>query len=104
VKDDADLKKTLDTNKERILTAQSLSEVTGMEFRPVGRNPAPKPYGDAKNVRGFYKAYGIAGVGLNIAQAPSYIREYGWLQGSWEMFKDGIDPFGITDPPPTPVV
>ena len=41
-----------------------------------------------------------------MAQAPSYVREYGWKQGAWEMFKDTFDPFGLSDsmePQPAPV-
>ncbi|MEU5038278.1 RHS repeat-associated core domain-containing protein [Streptomyces rubiginosohelvolus] len=43
------------------------------------------------------RSIGVIGGILGVAQAPSYIREYGWGQGAWEMFEDTIDPFGMGD-------
>lgn len=34
---------------------------------------------------------------VSAAQAPSYIKSYGWGRGPWEMFKDVFDPFGVAD-------
>ncbi|WP_399477395.1 DNRLRE domain-containing protein [Streptomyces sp. TRM68367] len=107
VNDDADLRRTLAVNRDTVVQAQSLSHLTGQEFKPVGRNPAPKPSGEPTKLRGFYKAFGIAGGVTTAAQAPSYVREYGWGGGAWEMFKDAIDPFGfheLTEPQPQPYV
>jgi RHS repeat-associated protein len=103
---DPDLKETLTKNRQSVLDAQSLSDVTGQEFKAVGKDPRPKPSGNPTKMRGFYKTFGVAGGALTVAQAPSYVREYGWLEGGWEMFKDSVDPFGfheLTEPQPAPM-
>jgi hypothetical protein len=97
VNDDADLRYTLTVNRESVVQAQSLSHLAGQEFKPIGRNPAPKPSGVPTKLRGFCKTFGIAGGVASAAQAPSYIRGYGYAGGSWELFKDVIDLFGFHD-------
>ncbi|MFF5284533.1 RHS repeat-associated core domain-containing protein [Streptomyces sp. NPDC013171] len=49
-------------------------------------------------VRGF----GLFGPIITTIQAPGYIRQYGWVRGGWEMFKDSADPLGVTDGQPDP--
>lgn len=44
-----------------MLDAQWLTDVTGQELKPIGRNPRP---------------------------VPSYMRSYGWGRETREMFKD----------------
>ncbi|WP_406401591.1 RHS repeat-associated core domain-containing protein [Streptomyces sp. NBC_00879] len=48
------------------------------------------------------RAFGLIGPGLAVAQAPSYVREYGWGRAAWEMFEDTVDPSGTTDSEPDP--
>jgi RHS repeat-associated protein len=96
------LLQAVNSNRESVLGTRALSEVTGQGFadmHPLGRQ---QPVGEPTKLRGGYKAFGVIGGVLSVAQAPSYIREYGVLDGLGEMLLDSIDPFGFRhamDPP-----
>ncbi|WP_251059051.1 MULTISPECIES: RHS repeat-associated core domain-containing protein [unclassified Streptomyces] len=62
----------------------------------VPKPSAPKAKGP--KVRGV----GLLGPFLAGIQAPAYVRDYGWVRGGWEMFKDSCDPLGLTDDQPDP--
>ncbi|MET9888119.1 RHS repeat-associated core domain-containing protein [Streptomyces sp. NPDC006430] len=68
---------------------------------PTSAKPsAPK---DSKGAKGpKVRSFGLIGGFLAVAQAPGYVREYGWAQGGWEMFKDSVDPLGFTNDQPDP--
>ncbi|MFF2507816.1 DNRLRE domain-containing protein [Streptomyces sp. NPDC058067] len=97
VQADPALKQTMATNRQSVIDAQSMSDVTGQEFKPIGRNPKPVPHGSPTKMKGFYKTFSVVGGAVTAAQAPSYVRTYGWKRGLWEMFKDTVDPFGVSD-------
>ncbi|MDQ0933315.1 hypothetical protein [Streptomyces turgidiscabies] len=63
-------------------------------FEPVPYK-ALKPVGQPTRLRGFPKTFALVGGLVAAAQAPSYVEEYGVGRGSWEMFKDIVDPFGV---------
>lgn len=61
--------------------------------------PPPPPRVTAKPgppKGGKVRGVGIIGGALAVAQAPSYIRQYGWGRGAWEMFKDTVDPLNMS--------
>ncbi|MFF4969677.1 RHS repeat-associated core domain-containing protein [Streptomyces sp. NPDC001037] len=91
---DADMKTAVKTNFDEVAKTPSVKDLTGTEFRPVPHK-SPEPIGQPTRLRGFPKALGIVGGIVTVAQAPSYVRQYGWKEGAWEMFKDTLDPFGF---------
>jgi hypothetical protein len=97
------LKRTLTKNRETIFKASSLSDLTGATFTRDKYSGRPVPDGAPTRVKGFYKAFGIAGAGvITLGQAPGYVKQYGWKDGLEEMLKDSIDPVGVhhlLDPP-----
>ncbi|MEV7402350.1 DNRLRE domain-containing protein [Streptomyces sp. NPDC091267] len=96
------LKRTLTKNRETIFKASSLSDLTGATFTRDKYSGRPIPDGAPTRVKGFYKAFGIAGGVATLGQAPGYVKEYGWKDGLEEMLKDSIDPLGVhhlLDPP-----
>ncbi|MEV8348503.1 DNRLRE domain-containing protein [Streptomyces niveus] len=86
--------KAMATNRRTIVRTEAMSEITGQAFQQSHPKAQPRIAGEAKNLRGGYKAFGLAGGLGTAAQAPSYVREYGWGDGAWELGKDIIDPFG----------
>ncbi|MGW6394646.1 RHS repeat-associated core domain-containing protein [Streptomyces sp. NPDC055103] len=65
----------------------------------------PATPGGSKGSKGpKVRAFGVIGGALAVAQAPSYVREYGWARGGWEMFKDSMDPLGLSDDTPDPFI
>ncbi|MFE7474451.1 RHS repeat-associated core domain-containing protein, partial [Streptomyces sp. NPDC057575] len=52
------------------------SRRASVSLAAVGRPKLPK-----------LRAFGLVGGALAVGQAPSYVREYGWMRGGWEMFK-----------------
>ncbi|MFD5429317.1 RHS repeat domain-containing protein [Streptomyces sp. NPDC127084] len=46
------------------------------------------------------RSFGLIGGFLAVAQAPSYVREYGWGHGAWKMFEDTCDPLDLTNVDP----
>ncbi|MFF2191105.1 DNRLRE domain-containing protein [Streptomyces sp. NPDC058155] len=103
---DPDLKETLTKNRQSVVDAQSLSDMTGQEFKPIGRDPRPKPHGSPTRLSGFYRTFGVAGTAASVGSVPSYVREYGAAEGGWEWFKDAIDPWGfheLTEPQSVPM-
>ncbi|MDN3295931.1 DNRLRE domain-containing protein [Streptomyces ficellus] len=93
--------KAVTRNRESILKSQAVSDLTGQAFEQHHPKAAPRATGEPTKLSGGFKTFGIGIVGGigSVAQAPSYVREYGWKQGAWEMFKDAFDPYGFTDPP-----
>ncbi|MGW1007654.1 golvesin C-terminal-like domain-containing protein [Streptomyces sp. NPDC002520] len=94
--------KNISSNREEILKAVSMSDLTGQEFEQVHPKAPPRPVGEPANLRGGYKAFGITGGLLTAAQAPGYVQRYGVVRGAWEMFKDTFDPLGVSDSEPDP--
>ncbi|WP_234318379.1 RHS repeat domain-containing protein [Streptomyces sp. NRRL S-244] len=82
-----------DDDRVRIIspTGDFDSRRTATPTVPSARGIPKEPKGS--KVRGF----GLVGGVLAVAQAPGYVREYGWVQGGWEMFKDSVDPLGVSD-------
>ncbi|MGW8779052.1 RHS repeat-associated core domain-containing protein [Streptomyces sp. NPDC055796] len=64
----------------------------------VTAKPGPPKAPKGGKVRGV----GLIGGLLGVAQAPGYVRDYGWKRGAWEMFKDSVDPLGLSDSQPDP--
>ncbi|MFF4437778.1 RHS repeat-associated core domain-containing protein [Streptomyces sp. NPDC001621] len=91
---DADMKTAVKTNFDEVAKTPSVKDLTGTEFRPV-KYKSPEPIGQPTRLRGFPRTLGIVGGVVTVAQAPSYVREYGWKEGAWEMLKDTVDPFGF---------
>ncbi|MGW4411810.1 golvesin C-terminal-like domain-containing protein [Nonomuraea sp. NPDC004702] len=94
--------KAITTNRASVTKSMAMSGITGQSFQQVHPKAAPRPVGGPMKLRGAYKAFGVVGGLLNAAQAPGYIRQYGYDRGSWELFKDMIDPLGATDGQPDP--
>ncbi|MBQ0986524.1 hypothetical protein KBZ10_18800 [Streptomyces sp. F63] len=82
-------------NFDDIMKASAMKHLTGQKFEPV-QHKGPQPVGQPTRVRGFARAFGIAGGAVSVAQAPSYTQEYGVKRGAWELFKDVFDPFGLS--------
>ncbi|MCL8015631.1 DNRLRE domain-containing protein [Streptomyces sp. AS02] len=89
--------KNITKNRADIVKSPSMADLTGQGFEQPHPKAPPRPVGEPTNLRGGYKAFGVAGGVLTVAQTPSYVREYGWERGAWEMFKDVFDPFGMSD-------
>ncbi|MGP4050000.1 DNRLRE domain-containing protein [Streptomyces sp. 2A115] len=87
----------INTNRATVAGTLAMQELTGQDFAPAHPLARQTPVGDPVKMRGAYKAFGIAGGVVSAAQAPSYIKSYGWGRGSWEMFKDVFDPLGVAD-------
>ncbi|MFE6511682.1 RHS repeat-associated core domain-containing protein [Nocardioides sp. NPDC057767] len=87
--------KAITSNREFVLKSEPLSSVTGQKFASGPHPKAPvRPVGEPANLRGGYKAFGIAAPLLTVASTPGYVRDYGLWGGMQEMFLDSIDPFG----------
>ncbi|MFC8130063.1 RHS repeat domain-containing protein [Streptomyces sp. NPDC057302] len=83
-------------NRKSIVNSVAMSEITGQGFEQHHPKAAPRPVGQPTKLGGGYKAFGLAGAGVGVvAQAPSYIRQFGVAVGAWEIVKDSIDPFGF---------
>ncbi|MFD0501898.1 hypothetical protein ACFQ0G_01140 [Streptomyces chiangmaiensis] len=84
----------------RTANSMSMQSFTGGEFYEDPRGfDRPKSTNKVKLPR----IMSVAGAGaFVIGQAPSYVRQYGFARGAWEMFKDSIDPFGASDYEPDP--
>ncbi|WP_327249350.1 golvesin C-terminal-like domain-containing protein [Streptomyces sp. NBC_01320] len=103
VQGNAEILKEINTNRESILGTKALEDLTGQKFADLHPLAKQAPVGDAPRLRGGFKAFGVVGGVLSVAQAPSYIEQYGVVDGLTEMFVDSIDPFGfhhMFDPPP----
>ncbi|MEJ8640207.1 RHS repeat-associated core domain-containing protein [Streptomyces sp. MS2.AVA.5] len=72
----------------------------GFDSRRVFVTPVTSAPSKGSKIR----AFGLVGGGLVAAQAPSYVREYGWGRGAWEMFQDTIDPLGMSNGQANPFV
>ncbi|MEU5243819.1 RHS repeat-associated core domain-containing protein [Streptomyces asoensis] len=62
------------------------------------RTPVPSPVVTPKPTSPKapkVRSVGVIGGVLAVAQAPGYIREYGWGHGLWNMFEDSVDPLDI---------
>ncbi|MER5212221.1 DNRLRE domain-containing protein [Streptomyces sp. NPDC002838] len=106
VQSNAETLKAVNTNRKSVINSVAMADITGQGFEQHHPKAAPRPVGQPANLRGGYKAFGIAGGVAVGAQAPSYVRQYGYAGGAWEMFKDMIDPLGAHDllePGPAPV-
>ncbi|MEV7566447.1 DNRLRE domain-containing protein [Streptomyces tanashiensis] len=89
--------KAITKNREDIIKSVAMSDITGQAFEQHHPKAAPRPVGEPTKLRGGYKAFGFAGGVASVGQAPSYVRQYGWKRGAWEMFKDMVDPLGMSD-------
>ncbi|MFF9580618.1 RHS repeat-associated core domain-containing protein [Streptomyces achromogenes] len=97
------MKNTVKKNFDQVAKTPAVKDLTGTEFKPVPHK-GPEPVGQPTRLRGFPKAFGIVGGVMSVAQAPSYMRQYGVKEGSKEMLMDTIDPFGVREmftPPKT---
>ncbi|WP_234425413.1 RHS repeat domain-containing protein, partial [Streptomyces kebangsaanensis] len=91
---DANMKSAIKTNFDTVMKTAAVKDLTGREFKPTKFN-GPQPVGQPTRLRGFSRALGVVGGVAVAAEAPSYVREYGWGAGAWEMSKDIVDPFGF---------
>ncbi|WP_314219487.1 RHS repeat-associated core domain-containing protein [Streptomyces zaehneri] len=91
------MKSAIKTNFDAVMKTPAVKDLTGQDFTPATKFKGPAPVGQPTRLRGFSRTLGVAGGLLQVAQAPSYVREYGWGRGGWEMFKDIVDPVGTSD-------
>ncbi|MEV6251538.1 RHS repeat-associated core domain-containing protein, partial [Streptomyces sp. NPDC051742] len=89
--------KAITKNREEIIKSVAMADLTGQSFQQNHPKAAPRPVGEPTKLSGGYKAFGVAGGVASVAQTPSYVRQYGWKRGAWELFKDVFDPLGGTD-------
>lgn len=94
VDSDAGMKGRIKDSFSTVTKTPAVKDLTGQVFEPVPYK-APKPVGQPTRLRGFPKTFALVGGLTTAAQAPSYVEEYGVGRGSWEMFKDIVDPFGM---------
>ncbi|WP_406010268.1 sugar-binding protein [Streptomyces sp. NBC_00637] len=94
---DAGMKSSVKTNFDAVMKTPAVKDLTGQDFTPATKFKGPAPVGQPTRLRGFSRTLGVAGGLLQVAQAPSYVREYGYGRGAWEMFKDVVDPVGTSD-------
>ncbi|WP_259471467.1 RHS repeat-associated core domain-containing protein [Streptomyces shenzhenensis] len=100
---DVGMKSAVKTSFDQVAKTPAVKELTGTEFKPV-QYKSPQPVGQPTRLRGFSRTLGIVGGITTAAQAPSYVHEYGWDRGAWELAKDIVDPFGFheaLEPPKT---
>ncbi|UQA97082.1 sugar-binding protein [Streptomyces halobius] len=95
VQADAVMKDSIRNNMGNVMKTAAVKDLTGQKFEPT-KYKGPQPVGEPTRLRGFAKSFGIAGGVTSAAQAPSYVGEYGWKRGGWELFKDVVDPFGVS--------
>ncbi|MFD7101401.1 RHS repeat-associated core domain-containing protein [Streptomyces celluloflavus] len=95
VKQDESMKSMIKKNVDDVIKTAAVKDLTGQKFEPT-KYKGPQPVGEPTRLRGFAKSFGIAGGVTSAAQAPSYVRGYGWKRGAWELLKDAIDPFGVS--------
>jgi RHS repeat-associated protein len=92
---DANMQGAIKKNFENVMKTSAVKDLTGQKFEPT-QHKGPQPVGEPTRLRGFAKSFGIAGGVTSAAQAPSYVREYGWQRGGWELLKGAVDPFGVS--------
>ncbi|WP_398656898.1 RHS repeat-associated core domain-containing protein [Streptomyces kanamyceticus] len=92
---DANMKSAIKKSMAGTMQNSAVKDLTGQKFEPT-KHKGPQPVGDPTRLRGFAKSFGIAGGVTSAAQAPGYVREYGWKRGTWEMIKGMSDPFGFS--------
>ncbi|MEU7354854.1 hypothetical protein ABZ663_31535 [Streptomyces albidoflavus] len=102
IEGDPIMKAEMKKNFNDVMKSASMSHLTGRKFEPV-EHRAPRPVGEPTRLRGYARGFGIAGGVLSVAQAPSYATQYGMKRGAWELFKDVVDPFGVSDGSNPPV-
>ncbi|MEU3394932.1 RHS repeat-associated core domain-containing protein [Streptomyces albidoflavus] len=102
IEGDPIMKAEMKKNFNGVMKSASMSHLTGRKFEPV-EHRAPRPVGEPTRLRGYARGFGIAGGVLSVAQAPSYATQYGMKRGAWELFKDVVDPFGVSDGSNPPV-
>ncbi|WP_382054208.1 DNRLRE domain-containing protein [Streptomyces atrovirens] len=99
--DNPEIGRAVQSALKRTAESASMASVTGGQFYEDPRGfKAPRLTNKPKMPR----ILGVAGGVLTVGQAPSYVRTYGWGRGAWEMFKDIVDPFGVSDPQYQPSV
>ncbi|WUO68349.1 hypothetical protein OG988_26095 [Streptomyces zaomyceticus] len=95
---DPETLRSMKANRGEVLRMSSLSDITGRAFEaPQYPGGKPKPNGDAKNLRGFGKAFGIAGTGATILSYPVDVWNYGWEEASKSAADSLLDPLGMYD-------
>uniref|UniRef100_A0AAU1UNF1 DNRLRE domain-containing protein n=1 Tax=Streptomyces sp. NBC_00119 TaxID=2975659 RepID=A0AAU1UNF1_9ACTN len=87
----------VNTNRATVAGTRAMQDLTGQEFAPAHPLARQTPVGEPVKMRGAFKTLGIVGGVVSAAQAPSYIKTYGWGRGAWEMFKDTFDPLGVAN-------
>ncbi len=90
------MKKAMLKARNAVLQMSALSDLTGREFEKVPNRP-DKPKGDAKRLRGFGKAFGVAGTGATVLSYPVDVWNYGWEEASKSAVDSLLDPFGMHD-------
>ncbi|MEV6809424.1 RHS repeat-associated core domain-containing protein [Streptomyces sp. NPDC051129] len=91
---DTSMKEAVKTGFDEVAKTPAVKDLTGTEFKPV-KFKSPEPIGQPTRLRGFSRTLGIVGSIATVAETPSYVRQYGWKDGVWELTKDTLDPFGF---------
>ncbi|MEU8459167.1 RHS repeat-associated core domain-containing protein [Streptomyces griseoaurantiacus] len=96
VSSDSAMKIEIKKNFDSVMGSAAMKHLTGRKFEST-KFHGPQPVGEPTRLRGFARGFGIAGGVLSAAQAPAYAEQYGMKRGAWELFKDVVDPLGVSN-------
>ncbi|WP_369148659.1 RHS repeat-associated core domain-containing protein [Streptomyces sp. R44] len=93
---DPKMKSAMQKARNAVLKTAALSPLTGTEFEPVPFRP-PVRKGEGSNLRGFGKAFGVAGAGVGVLSYPVDVYNYGWGEASKSAVDSLLDPLGMSE-------